>query len=319
MFLREIEVFRSVMLAGTTSKAAALLGISQPAVSQAIRRLENLAEFALFQRLRGRLHPTPEAQALLVEVDRAFIGLSNIEHRLRSLRRFGVNTLTVACYPALGLGFVPRALARLASERPDPATRPQVSLQILSSKEVRDRVQSAQADFGLMADELPTEGLEHSAFANLNGVVVMHPSHRLALQKVVRPEHLVDEPFLALNPEDATRSKLEQAIKHQNIRLSVSIESPFSASICEMAVHGLGVGLVNPITALDYAQKGLAVRPFSLNIPFKSVLIMPPGRPISRLAQSFLALLRAQLASDQSNINTMLATPAKSTVRNKRR
>ncbi|MGF6812499.1 DNA-binding transcriptional LysR family regulator [Paraburkholderia sp. Clong3] len=47
------------MNAGSTSKAAALLGISQPAVSQAIRRLETMADFSLFERIRSRLVPTP--------------------------------------------------------------------------------------------------------------------------------------------------------------------------------------------------------------------------------------------------------------------
>ena len=79
MLLREVEVFRSVMSAGSASKAATLMGVTQPAVSQSIKRLEQAAGFALFHRLRGRLHPTPEAVALLVEVERAFVGLSSIE------------------------------------------------------------------------------------------------------------------------------------------------------------------------------------------------------------------------------------------------
>ena len=54
MLLRELEIFRTVMMAGSANKAAALLGVSQPAVSQSIRRLEDGAGFALFARLRGR-------------------------------------------------------------------------------------------------------------------------------------------------------------------------------------------------------------------------------------------------------------------------
>lgn len=306
MLLREVEVFRSVMQAGTTSKAATLLGITQPAVSQSIRRLESLAGFPLFQRLRGRLHPTPEAQALLVEVDRAFVGLSSIEHHLRSLKRSGGSPLTVACYPALGLGFMPRVLARLASERPDAQARPQVSLQILSSREVRDRVQSARADFGVMADELPTAGLEHSVFATLDGVLVMHRAHKLARLRSITLEQLAAEPFLALNPEDATRTALEQALKTRGMKLDVSIESPYSISVCEMAMQGLGIGVVNPIAALDFAHRGLAIRRLETRIGFTSVLVLPAGRPISRPAQMFLSLMRAQLADDQRALLAML-------------
>ncbi|MBB1191814.1 LysR family transcriptional regulator, partial [Klebsiella pneumoniae] len=111
MDMREIQVFRAVMQAGTTSKAATLLGISQPAVSQAIRKLETSSELRLFERVRGRLVPTQEAGALMEEVDRCFAGFELIEHRIRSLKSFGVGRLAVGSLPALGTGFMPRAIA----------------------------------------------------------------------------------------------------------------------------------------------------------------------------------------------------------------
>ena len=306
MLIREIEVFRTLMQAGTTGKAAQVLGITQPAVSQSIKRLELQAGFALFERMRGRLYPTPEAQALLVEVDRAFVGIANIEHRIRSLKRLGVNTLSIACYPALGLGLMPRALAKLALERPDLSTRPQISLQILSSKDVRDRVMSAQVDFGLMADEMPTAGLDRSVFAQFNGVVAMHPTHRFAKQTLVHLNQLNNEPFLALNPEDSTRIRLEQELKNRGIRPAIQVESPYSISICQLAMHGLGVGIINPTTALEFSNSGLAVRRLEIDIPFTSLLIMPSGRPLSRLSKDFLTLMRKQLAEDKLHLKKLL-------------
>ncbi|MFN5723293.1 MAG: LysR family transcriptional regulator, partial [Betaproteobacteria bacterium] len=82
MDIRDIEIFRAVMQAGSTSKAAVLLDVSQPAVSQAIKRFETSSELRLFDRVRGRLVPTREAQALLVEVDQYFSGLENLRHRV---------------------------------------------------------------------------------------------------------------------------------------------------------------------------------------------------------------------------------------------
>jgi DNA-binding transcriptional LysR family regulator len=313
MLLRELEVFRSLMSAGSASKAAALLGVTQPAVSQSLKRLEAAAGFALFHRLRGRLQPTAEAKVLLVEVERAFVGLSTIEHRMRSLKRFGVNTLSVAAYPAFGLGFMPRALTRLVQLRheatPEASARPQVSLQVLSSREVRERVLAGQADFGLMADEMPTTGLEHSVFAKFPGVVVMHPQHRLSRCKTVQAKQLSGEPFLALNPEDASRRRLEKSLSELDVQLSVVVETPYAASVCEMALHGLGIGIVNPITALEYAKRGLVVRPLALDISFAALLVIPPGRPLSSVAVRILALMRAQVAEDRRELDALLKPP----------
>lgn len=312
MLLRELEVFRTVMAAGSGNKAAALLGISQPAVSQAIKRLEESAGFALFARLRGRLQPTPEARALLLEVERTLVGMSAIEHRMRALKQFGVNRLAIAAYPAFGLTFVPRALARFTAARTAPEARTHVSLQVLSSRDVRERVQSGLADFGLMADELPVAGLEHSVFARFAGVVVMHARHRLARSRTVQPKQLATERFLALNPEDASRQRLERALAQQHVALDIAIETPYAASVCELALLGLGIGVVNPITALDYAKRGLVIRPLALDVPFACLLVVPPGTPMSGAARDFVAIMRSQLDADQRALKGHLCPkPAK--------
>ena len=305
MRFAEIETFRALMRSGTTRKAAAQLQLTQPAVSQSLKRLEAQAGMLLFQRIGARLVPTPEAHALWTEVERVFIGMDAIEHRLRSLRDFGVNQLELSCYPAFGLGFMPRALARLKAQRGERAW-PQVSLQVLSSKDVRDRVAMGISDFGLMADELPLEGIEHSTFARMPGVVVMPQGHALARFKTIKPRQLAELPFLALNPEDPAHRRLESAMAAEGAALRVAAQTPYAASVCEMALRGLGVGLVNPITALDYAERGLVVRRLSIDVFFACVLVLPAGKVLSATAREFLSVMRQQLAEDGQRLQRHL-------------
>ena len=63
MRLRHIEVFHAIMQAGTISGAAQLLHISQPAVTKVLQHCELQLGMALFDRVRGKLYPTPEARA----------------------------------------------------------------------------------------------------------------------------------------------------------------------------------------------------------------------------------------------------------------
>jgi DNA-binding transcriptional LysR family regulator len=308
MRFTEIETFRALMRTGTTRKAAQLLQVTQPAISQSIKRLEAQAGVQLFERKNARLQATPEAAALMVEVERSFVGMDAIEHRLRSLRDFGVGRLEIACYPAFGLGFMPRALARMSARLSTKVHQPwpQVSLQVQSSKDVRDRVAAGLCDFGLLADELPLEGLDHSVFAKMAGVVVMPPGHALARYPVISPQQLGEVPFIALNPEDASRRRLEAALQAQGISLRIAAHTPYAVSVCEMALRGLGVGLVNPITALDYAERGLQVRKLSIDIQFSCVLALPSGKLMSGTAQRFLADLRKQLAHDEALIKKLV-------------
>ncbi|NBO76272.1 MAG: LysR family transcriptional regulator, partial [Betaproteobacteria bacterium] len=70
MRLRHLEVFHAVMRAGTVSGAARLLHISQPAVSKVLQHAEAQLGLALFERVHGKFHPTPEARRLFAEVDK---------------------------------------------------------------------------------------------------------------------------------------------------------------------------------------------------------------------------------------------------------
>jgi DNA-binding transcriptional LysR family regulator len=306
MKISEIDCFKALMTSGSARKAASLLGITQPAISQSIKRLESEAGFLLFQRINGRMLPTPEAHALLDEVKRMFVGISAIEHKLRSLRDHGVNQLDIACYPAFGLGFMPRALARLQDDilQASPThALPHISLQVLSSSDVRQRVSAGQSDLGLMADELSFEGIEHSSFARFAGVVVMPPGHALARFKKITPAQLGQVPFLALNPEDASRRRLDAAMAQHAVQLHVAAHTPYAVSVCEMALRGLGVGLVNPVTALDYAERGLVVRKLSVDINFACELVLPPGRMLSTNAQKLLQVMRKQLGDDEKRLS----------------
>lgn len=78
MFIRQLEAFRATMLAGTISGAAVLLGVSQPAVSRLIARLEKELKLTLFDRTKGRLGPTVEAQILYDQIERTFVSVEKI-------------------------------------------------------------------------------------------------------------------------------------------------------------------------------------------------------------------------------------------------
>lgn len=302
MLLREIEVFRSVMTAGSASKAARLLGVSQPAVSQYLRKLETQAGLALFQRVRGKLLPTQEANALLAEVNRCFVGLDAIEHRLRSLRQFGVGRIRIASLPGLGLGFLPRVLKDADISRREIS----VSMQIISSRDVRARLLANESDIGLMADEVSLVGLEHSLFARYEGVVALPMGHPLARKRIITPKDLAKYPLVGLNPEDGASERLDQIFKNHGVVPNTAIETPYSISICELVRQGFGVGVVNSVTAFDYINRGLVLRRFSERLEYASVLAMPSGKPLSGFAKDLLSVMRIRFQKDHHALEQFL-------------
>src|SRR5580700_5901626 len=110
MKLRQIEAFRAVMQAGSTTAAALELHTSQSNVSRLISQLESDTRLVLFERTGGRLIPKPEAKALFREVERAFVGLKSLTYAADSIRNLGSGRLRIASIPGIGLSFLPRVV-----------------------------------------------------------------------------------------------------------------------------------------------------------------------------------------------------------------
>jgi DNA-binding transcriptional LysR family regulator len=240
------------------------------------------------------------------EVDQYFRGFEVIEHRIRSLRSYGLGRLAIACLPALGTGFLPRVIAAF-----DAASRNvQISLQVMSSREVHEKVSAGQVDFGLMSDEMSMAGLEHSVFVRMPAVAVMNQHHPLAARPFISVVDLPEFPFIALNPEDSTRLRLDTHLTAREVRLKTIVETPYSHTVCELALAGVGIGIAHPLVTLDFAGRGLVVKPIDVEVMFTGVLVFRPGTPHTETAKQFMRHMRMQLERDQKAFKLGLSAAA---------
>ncbi|SUV85810.1 LysR family transcriptional regulator [Bordetella pertussis] len=107
MRLRHIEIFEAIRRTGSLTEAAAALHISQPAASKLLAHAEAQLGFKLFERVKGRLVATREAEILAPEVARLNQDLGSVRRLAASLRDRPHGHLRLGCAPALGLGLLP--------------------------------------------------------------------------------------------------------------------------------------------------------------------------------------------------------------------
>lgn len=289
MHLGELEAFDAVMRVGSTNRAADFLGISQPAVSRAIGRLAKSTRLTLFRQVGGRLVPTPEALSLHEEVQRAFVGLDQLRAKAAMIREFGAGGLRLACYPALGLSFAPKAIQLYrAKERAG-----HVTLLIAGSNAVRDMVASGQADVGLAADEIDVSRVSTQPFMSSSAVCVMPEGHRLASQAIVTANDLTGEPFIALSPDDTVRRRIDRFFEDANLQMRTVVETQYSEVVCNLALEGVGIGVANAVTykASRFEQRGLAARPFLPDVAFRALLLTAKERQRSAQTDALVAAL----------------------------
>jgi len=291
MNFRQVETFRAVMMTGSASRAADVLQITQPAVSRSVGELERALGFALFNRIKGRLVPTAEGQLFYRDVSNSFSGLDTLRSAAARIRDFGSGAIKIASLSALGSTLVPRAIKTFRATHPEIA----ITLQVLSSSAVRNLVAGGQFDIGLAADEVDLSGVDHQAFASVRAVCAIPAGHRLALQETITPQELHEEPFIALAPEDSARRRMNLVFEAAGSRPKVVIETPSSSTICALALEGVGVGLANPLAADGFVERGLVLRPFEPEVPFKSLLLLRPDMQKSLIVRAMVqALLDAR-------------------------
>jgi len=111
MLLRHIEIFHAVYTTGSVTKAANMLHVSQPSVSKVLSHAEMQLGFNLFERVKGRLIATSEAEMMFSEVEKIHHQLRSIKNTAKNIRKSNFGTINLAVTPALGLDVVPAAVS----------------------------------------------------------------------------------------------------------------------------------------------------------------------------------------------------------------
>ncbi|QPF72985.1 LysR family transcriptional regulator [Roseateles sp. DAIF2] len=300
---RHIEVFRAVMTAGSVTGAAALLHSSQPTVSRELARLEQLLGYALFERQAGRLRANARALALFEEVQRSYQGLARVAERAAQLGRAEDEArLSVLCLPALAHALLPEACAGFLRQH----SGAQLSITPQESPLLEEWMGAQRFDLGLSESGQPAPGTRLEPLLQLDEVCVLPAGHRLLARPVLEPADFAGEDFVSLSPEDPYRRQFDALFAEAGVERRLRLETHSAAAVCALVQQGLGLAIVNPLTALAVAGPGLALRRFSVSVPFRVNALLPEFRPAQPLVRALLEQLRAAAGAMPGRLATLL-------------
>lgn len=289
MNIRQLEAFRAFIITGTTTGAAKLLNISQPAVSRLIDQLERKISFPLFDRAKGRLRPTPEAILLYEEVERTFTSVDKIRELASDIRVANAGHLRIAVLPALSLRFLPMVIEKFRENHP----RTTISMTIQASSKIEEWAAAQSIDFGIAEFPFLRAGVETVDFCRAPYVAALPKHHPLAQKKTLKPADFAGEVFISFTGNTSARHLIDQVFQRSQVTRRMMLETQYSAVIAEFVSRGLGVGLIDPFTAADYQNQNIVTRPFEPRVEFHLGILHPNHRALSRAARSFLAALRS--------------------------
>ncbi|AVT04658.1 LysR family transcriptional regulator [Paracidovorax avenae] len=296
--LRQMEMFRAVMLAGSIKGAAKLLAMSQPAVSRGIAHTEQCLGYPLFDRVKGRLCPTEEAKALIAEVESCYLHALQVNDLAARLRNGSAGSLNICSSACLSNGLTTRAILRFLESYP----KVQIQLRVCTLAEMPHMLLSNQVDLAIALLPLEHVNLEVEVVASGRMVCVVPTDHPLASQEMVSLQDLSRVPVISLHPGNPGGQLIEAALDELGISLNVCVHIWQTNVACALAAAGSHVALVDEFTAQELPPHQLRILPLVEDISLTPAVVRSALGVARPYIAPFINALKEQAVEDRIGV-----------------
>lgn len=220
MHVETFQVFCDLVETTSFSEAAVRNGISQSAVSQQIRTLEDRFQVTLLERGRRNFAVTPEGEVFLKAAQNILQAYHSIEQDLGTMRDVVAGPLTIATVYSIGFHELPPYLESFREQFPE------VDLQVhyRRSNQVYADVSENLADLGLVAYPQERKGVEIEPAWKDKLVVICPPGHPLAKRETLNLEAIQGQRFISFEPDLPTRKAIDGMFAHAKVEVKEVVE-----------------------------------------------------------------------------------------------
>lgn len=292
--LRQLTYFVAVAEHGGTSQAAEILNVSQPAVSLAIKQLEETLGQALFVRRHAQgltltafgRQKLSEARFLLAQANAWVASPDGSRHH---------GWIDVGCFVTLGPHHMPSIIRRFGQEHPGIHVR----LHEADIQQLHDLVENGSIEVALMYDLNLARSARLETVGELRPHVLVGADHPLAGREQVSLRDIAEQPFILINLPHS-RDYFLSLFRLAGVTPSVIMETQSLEMVRGMVANGHGVSLLvtKPHAGTSYDGRRLVTLELTDPVPPQKVVIATsPNYPLTWMAQSFVRHVREHFAS----------------------
>ncbi len=281
--IRQLEAFRAVAETGSMTKAAAALGISQPAVSRLLADFSRAVGVELFTRKQGGMQPTSESRYLLTEIRRVLDGLDHLDDLRRDLTERKAGHIRIACLPGFATTHLPKMLVEFLADRPGVT----VTLEPDRPERILEWIIGEQYDCGI-TDGFAGHPATESSDLLIRTACILPPGHALAAKDRITPLDLADEKMIHTRRDSRFFQRLSRAFSNYGVEMTSWIEVRQFSAACLMVAEGTGAAVVSALDAEQYRDRGLVIRPFVPPIHHRLSILRPATGSRSPIVVDFI-------------------------------
>jgi DNA-binding transcriptional LysR family regulator len=287
--LRHIEVFQAVYSSGSVTRAAEILNVSQPSVSKVLAHAEQQLGYALFDRVRGKLIPTPEADQLFSHVITVNDSVDRLRHVADNLRAAETGRIRIAATPAFGIDLLPRAIASYREMHSDTV----FSVETLHHDEMVSALLESRLEVGLAFDpdnipDIAGELLGHGSF-----VALTPPGLDFGAKKVLAINDLAEHPFVMLDNRGPLGRLLSVHLESNSSRINAVAHVETYQVAKALVSYGVGVTITDEVTARSSGHDNVRVWPLTPALQFRIVALRLSKVPMSIVCRRFVDHLKS--------------------------
>lgn len=287
--LREMEILHAVVKTRTMSAAARQLHTSQPAVSQAVRSIEQRLGVSLFLREGNRVRPTPELLELFKELDLIFNTVESARRLAAVLNQGAGRVVRIGAIPSLASALLPRAAASLRERFPEV----QIWMRFQDPAPIKDAIIRRDFDLGLMFGEGIVESLETIDLCTARMVCLLREDDPLAGEPVLTPTLLKDRALISFGTMSPIGEDLDDIFLRDDVAdRQIVVQTSHSHVAAGLVRYELGIALTDPFFLGSTPLHGLVVRPFAPARNLTPRLVHVRGRQLSNVETVFIQNLK---------------------------
>jgi len=293
MKLRHIEVFHAIYLTGSVSAAARTLNVSQPGVSNTLKHAEDSLGFKLFDRIKGRLHPTKKGIILFEQVEPVFDKFTDLKLFANQLADYKKGRIRFAMTPAFGLEIGPKALAQFSTSHPDIT----IEVETLHSAEIIKALQSGAIDIGMVFGAPNIPGIYTDIIGHTGFVCLAPNDFKLPAKEKIEYRDLKEFPLITLNEKSVLgrllANKLSDAFDGK-VNSHIIVETYYIAK--QLVRKNAGVAIIDKVTGYSGASSGIQYKEISDAVNIKISIVSRANEPSSDYHGEFIDILRKEMA-----------------------
>lgn len=290
MHIETLKTFCDLIETGSFSKAAALNLVSQSAVSQQVKSLEQRFDQQLIERgQRKGVAPTEAGKIFYAECKQILERFHALEERMRDKSAAIAGTIKVATVYSIGLHELPPYVKEFIKAHPQV----KVHIEYSRTDKVYEACLNNAIDFGIVALPLRRPNLAVIPFRNDKLVVVCNPEHPMAKRRRISLKDLEGEDFIAFERDIPTRKTIDQIFKRHQVAVNYVMEFDNIETIKRSVEVGNGVSILPETAVVNEVNGGMLVA-----LDFKEGVFTRPigiihrkGKVFSAAAREFVNLL----------------------------